>query len=243
MPLWQTCRAPSVSFRTNNRISSTLFGPDLRSLFDIFSRNTRVLLVPSGDPARGKAYPIRALMKQTSTDFYKWYATESEPTTRISLLAFEVLDIRRNEKQSFVIEAGNLLYFQSLKQNIWDSFWSSLYLNGVPPSIQISVSHLLENVVDCSTRVTMICAAQGGYSTIMDAELGQEVGCNSLIINPRKQSGKDQIYIIFLIRLLCSEICIMMPELKKTSKTLRLLDNCRGASLRLPQILKPLATA
>jgi hypothetical protein len=131
-----------------------------------------VLLVLREDLARGQAYPVAALMRQTSTDFYKWYTAESEATTRVSLLRFELLDIHINAKQIFLVDGGNLRRFQTLKQSIWDSFWSTLYMNGAPPLFEISVSHLLTNIPDCNTSVPTRCGVLARSSTNTDAELG-----------------------------------------------------------------------
>lgn len=152
MLLLQT-RPPSVWFKINNQIDTALSLADLRSLVDIFSRHARVILFPNGNLAPGKVYPVGALMRQTSTDFYKWYTAESKTTTRIPVLGFKLLGLHRNVNQSFLVDAANLECFQMLKQNIWDSFWYTLYSNGAPPLFEISVSHLLANAPDCTTRL------------------------------------------------------------------------------------------
>lgn len=127
--------------------------------------------MPREDLARGQVHPVAALMRQTSTDFYKWYMAESEATTRVSLLRFELLDVHGKAKQIFLVDGGNLRHFQMLKQSIWDSFWSTLHTNGAPPLFEISVSHLLTNLPDCNTYVPTSCDVLARSSTNMDAEL------------------------------------------------------------------------
>jgi hypothetical protein len=195
MPLWQTCTLPKVRFTSNNRINSALSRADIGSLFDIFLRNARVLLIQRGDVARGQVYPVAELLRQTSTDFYKWYTLESRATTRKSLLRFELKDVNTNAKQTFLVDGGNMRCFQMLKQSIWDSFWSILYLNGAPPLFEISVSHLLTNLPDCSTSVPTSRDVQARSSTNTDA------GPVPRVQFVETQLGKKLIYIMSLIRI------------------------------------------
>jgi hypothetical protein len=172
MPLWQNCTPPRVIFTSNNCISSALSKADIGSLFDIFSRNARLLLMPRGDLARGHVHPVAALMCRTSTDFYKWYTAESKATTGISLLKFVLLDIHTNAKQTFFVDGGNLRCFQMLKQSFWDSFWSTLYLNGAPPLFEISISHIVTYVPNYSTCIPTTSGVQARSSTNTGIRLG-----------------------------------------------------------------------
>jgi hypothetical protein len=150
---------PTVKFTVDNGIVSTLSLANIRSLYEIFSRSGRVLL-PEKNLAEDKAYPVEVLMWRTSTDYYKWYTIESEATTQISLLRFEISDLHWHGRETFVIAAGDLLHFQILKQNIWDSFWSTFFWNGAPTPFKISVSHLFSGVPGYDTRILTRCSTQ-----------------------------------------------------------------------------------
>ena len=149
----QTCVLPAIKFTIDNGIVSALSWADVRSLYEIFSRNCRVLLASKKRPPQDKIYPVEALVRQTSTDFYKWYTAESGAISQISALRFELLDIYWHTKGTFHVAWGDLPCFQILKQNIWDSFWSAFVLNGAPVHLKISVSHLLCDIPDCGTCV------------------------------------------------------------------------------------------
>ena len=167
---------PAVQFTVDNGIVSTLSLADMRSLYEVFLRSSRVLLTEE-NIAEDKVYPVEVLMQTTSTDYYKWYTIESGATTQISLLRFEISDLYWHKRETFVIAAGDLLHFQMLKQNIWDSFWSTFFLNGAPTPFKISVSHLCSGVPGYGTRILTRCSTQttpflrhSGYSTGRDVE-------------------------------------------------------------------------
>jgi hypothetical protein len=117
---------------------------DVRSLYDVFSRNGQVVIRPDKGVAQEKFYPVEALMRQTPTDFYKWYTAESSATRQITTLRFE-LDVRWHRKDTFLIPWGQLHYFRMLKQSIWDTFWIAFFLHGGPVPFMISVNHLVWN--------------------------------------------------------------------------------------------------
>jgi len=172
MPLWRSDTPTSIRFKINNRISTALSKADLKSLFDLFSSNARLIIYPNGDIARGRAYPVGTLIRQTSTDFYKWYAAESETTTRIAVLRFKRYDVHKDAYQTFLVDAGNLHCFQMLKQNIWDSFWCTLELDGAPPAFDIYVSHLLTGALNDITHPAM--AGAGKLPDYMSGESGKK---------------------------------------------------------------------
>jgi hypothetical protein len=140
----QTCVPPAVNFTLDNAISSALSMADVRSLYDVFSRNGQVVIRPDKGVAQEKFYPVEALMRQTPTDFYKWYTAESSATRQITTLRFE-LDVRWHRKDTFLIPWGQLHYFRMLKQSIWDTFWIAFFLHGGPVPFMISVNHLVWN--------------------------------------------------------------------------------------------------
>ena len=161
MTLWQMCSPPAVRFTINNGIERVPSLADVKSLFDIFSRNTRVRLVSEETLAPDKVYLVDALMRQTSTDFYKWYTKESEATTKISVLVFSLLSAYRNIGETFVVCGRDLHRFQMLKQRLWDSFWLAFYLNGTPIPVEITVSHQ----IDATPNLTHISITGGARTT------------------------------------------------------------------------------
>jgi hypothetical protein len=111
-------------------------------LYEVFSRHGQIVIQPDQHTVQTKCYPVEALMRQTATDFYKWYT--AEVTTRhLWALQFEVFDAPWPRKDAFLVSSGQLHYFQMLKQSIWDSFWTAFYLHGGPTPFRISIHHLV----------------------------------------------------------------------------------------------------
>ena len=143
----QPCKSNAVTFTVENEIRSALSPTEIDLLFQFFSRNARLLLRSKGCPTEGILYPVEALMRQTSTDFYKWYAVESKAAAKVSVLRFKLLDCNWYDGGTILVPGGNLRYFQLLKQNIWDCFWLMSSLNCTP--FHIFVSHLPGNNLEC----------------------------------------------------------------------------------------------
>ena len=119
-PQRSTYQPPAVTFTIDNRIQSALHAAKIESLFEIFSRNCRVL-IPKKAPMPDTVHHIDVIIWQHPPDFYKWYTAETRTAT-VSTLKFELFDAKGRLKQAISIPVGDV-YFQMLKQCIWDSFW------------------------------------------------------------------------------------------------------------------------
>jgi hypothetical protein len=115
-----TYQPPAVTFTIDNRIQSALHTATVESLFEIFSRNCRVLIQKKA-PMPDKLYHIDVIIWQHFPDFYKWYTAETRTATA-STLNFELFDAKGRLEKAIPIPVG-VVYFQMLKQCIWDSFW------------------------------------------------------------------------------------------------------------------------
>lgn len=132
---------PAITFTTDHGFKTALSRSDIRLFLRIFSKNARALLRSKAAPTQGRIYPVEALMTQTSTDFYKWYTTESQTDTDTSVLQFHPTDVAWYSEGTFLVPGGDLYYFRLLKQIIWDSFWLTLSSNKTPTPFHVLASH------------------------------------------------------------------------------------------------------
>jgi hypothetical protein len=137
--LLQSYRPPAVVFAIDNRAESRLLTADIQSFIQKFTRNTKVLTPPSKPSARNGVYPIGVIMWQSMPDFYKWYS-ETMEAVQIGQLRFEFMDVHWQSEKSFVVPEGNLNYFRTLKQYIWDLFWVTLNFDNGSPSFRVAIS-------------------------------------------------------------------------------------------------------
>ena len=119
-PQRSTYQPPAVMFTIDNRIQSALHTAKIESLFEIFSRNCRVV-IPKKAPMPDTVHHIDVIIWQHPPDFYKWYTAETRTAT-VSTLKFELFDAKGRLEKAIYIPVGDV-YFQMLKQCIWDSFW------------------------------------------------------------------------------------------------------------------------
>jgi len=151
----QHYKPPSVTFTIETKIKYTLCPTEVKHLFRIFSRNTRLLLKSKQSLDAGILYSVEALMTQTSTDFYKWYTVESKAATKISVLRFKLLDCDWYAGETILVSGGNLCQFQLLKQLIWDYFWLTFSWECAPFLFHVYVSHLPDNVIAFETMAVI----------------------------------------------------------------------------------------
>jgi hypothetical protein len=197
----QPYKSHSVTFTIENEIRSALSPTETELLFQIFSRNARLLVRSKESPTEGILYPVEALMRQTSTDFYKWYTVESKAAARISVLRFLLPDCHWYDGGAVLIPGWNLSYFRLLKQTIWDSFWLRFSLNCAPTLFRIFVSHLPGNVLDYSAvgpafETTAAFAVTDVGSPIMIASPRKEISVETYIGAPTtaNESGVSSIF-------------------------------------------------
>jgi hypothetical protein len=149
----QKYRPPAVVFTIDNRAESRMPTTDVQSFIEQFTKNARVV-APSTQPSTSSCvYPIGVIMWQSLPDFYKWY-TGAIRSTVIGPLKFELVDVQWQTEKAFVVPEGNLNYFRTLKQYVWDLFWVALNLNNSPSLFQVSISPFPSRGVDNSSALS-----------------------------------------------------------------------------------------
>jgi hypothetical protein len=137
--LLQKYRPPAVVFTIDNRAESRMPTADVQSFIEQFTKNARVI-TPSIQPSAAHCvYPIGVIMWQSLPGFYKWYE-ETTGSTEIGPMRFELTNAQRRTEKVFVVPEGNLNYFRTLKQYVWDLFWVASNLNNGPSLFQVSIS-------------------------------------------------------------------------------------------------------
>lgn len=134
-----TYRPPAVVFTIDNRAESRMPTADVQSFINQFTKNARVLIPPAHPSVSKCENPIGVIMWQSLPEFYKWY-TETSGSTEIRSLKFELIDVQWQTEKVFVVPEGDLNYFRTLKQYIWDLFWVASNLNNGPSLFQVTVS-------------------------------------------------------------------------------------------------------
>lgn len=135
----QKYRPPAVVFTIDNRAESRMPTADVQSFIEQFTKNARVITPPIQPSAAHCVYPIGVVMWQSLPDFYKWYE-ETTGSTEIGPLRFELVNAQRRTEKVYVVPKGNLNYFRTLKQYVWDLFWVASNLNNGPSLFQVSIS-------------------------------------------------------------------------------------------------------
>ena len=135
----QKYRPPAVVFTIDNRAESRMLTADVQSFIEQFTKNARVISTPIPPSTTPCAHPIGVIMWQSLPDFYKWY-TETTGSAAIGSLRFELIDVQWQAEKVFVVPEGNLNYFRTLKQYVWDLFWVASHLNNGPSLFQVSIS-------------------------------------------------------------------------------------------------------
>lgn len=169
-----TFQPPPVIFTLDNRAESPLATSDVQPFIESFTQNTSVLLpVPTSDK-EASAHPVSVIMWQTLVDFYKWYA-EISSSKEVGPLMFELLDVHWQEEKSFVVPNGNLNYFRTIKQYIWDLYWLAVDINKASTLFRVLVtpfqthsavspSRQESNWRPVNTRISDLPAASHGSS-------------------------------------------------------------------------------
>jgi hypothetical protein len=135
----QKYRPPAVVFTIDNRAESRMPTADVQSFIEQFTKNARVITPPTRPSDPHLVYPIGVIMWQSLPDFYKWYK-ETTGSTEIEPLRFELLNVEWQAERAFVVPEGNLNYFRTLKQYVWDLFWVASNFNNGPSLFRVSVS-------------------------------------------------------------------------------------------------------
>jgi hypothetical protein len=149
--LLQKYRPPAVVFTIDNRAESRMPTADVQSFIEQFTKNARVI-TPSIQPSAAHCvYPIGIIMWQSLPNFYKWYK-ETTGSTEIGPLRFELINDQRRTEKVFVVPEGNLNYFRTLKQYVWDLFWVASNLNNGPSLFQVSISPFLSHGANLSSQ-------------------------------------------------------------------------------------------
>ena len=128
----------AILFTIDNEIESNLSTAVVQSLLEIFSSSGLVFLTPKGRPTRDKRYPVGVILWQASSDFYKWYMTETG-TANISVLRFELSNAASKLEKTFLVPVDDLYSFQKLKQSIWDFFWAASNSNSSPATFEVVI--------------------------------------------------------------------------------------------------------
>lgn len=113
---------PLAVIITDSGVKSALPLPDVRSLWDIFFRNVRVIIECTN---RDMIYDVNVLMRTSSPIFFSWYEEEAVLPVAATALTLKLVNIDGQALQVFRIFRWNLTYFLLIKQHIWDIFWAS----------------------------------------------------------------------------------------------------------------------
>ncbi|KAF8849428.1 hypothetical protein BDZ45DRAFT_235740 [Acephala macrosclerotiorum] len=130
---------PPVIFTLDNRAESPLATSDVQPFIEGFTQNTSVLLPNPTSDKEASAHSVSVIMWQSLLDFYKWYA-EISGVKEVGPLMFELLDVHWQEEKSFVVPEGNLNYFRTIKQYIWDLYWLAVDINKAPALFRVLVT-------------------------------------------------------------------------------------------------------
>ncbi|KAE9368700.1 hypothetical protein N431DRAFT_415338 [Stipitochalara longipes BDJ] len=137
--LTQKYRPPAVVFTIDNRAESRMLTTDVQSFIEQFTKNARVIPPATQLYTSQCVYPIGVIMWQSLPDFYKWYM-ETTGSTEIGPLRFELIDVKWQTERVLIVPEGDVSYFRTLKQYVWDLFWVASNLNGGPSLFQVSIS-------------------------------------------------------------------------------------------------------
>ena len=151
-------RPPAVVIVDGGVTSITLSPADIMSFWDVFARNTRVLLESKG---RVKIYHMKTIMKMNLPEVFAWYTMEAGAAIE-SVLMLELLDNNGQPAKTFRISRGDLSYFQLVKQTIWDTFWK-LFSSGESDSLSLYVSVPDDDHSYGATHVGPITAGTGRH--------------------------------------------------------------------------------
>jgi len=132
-------RPPAVMFTIDNRAESQLLTNDVQCLMETFTQNAKVI-TPTRDASQSvDMQPIGVIMWQALPSFYKWYSEFVGPYEH-GPLRFELKDVDWQSERSFVVPPDKANYYRTLKQYIWDLFWTASNMKGGPTLFRVVVS-------------------------------------------------------------------------------------------------------
>jgi hypothetical protein len=130
---------PAVMFTIDNRAESQLLTNEVQSLIETFTQNAKVI-APTRDASQSvEMQPIGIIMWQALPSFYKWYSEFVGPYEH-GPLRFELKDVDWQSERSFVVPPDKANYYRTLKQYIWDLFWTALNMKGGPALFRVVIS-------------------------------------------------------------------------------------------------------
>jgi hypothetical protein len=110
----------------------------------LFSRSARIVRRSRG--TSDILYPADNLMSQSSTGFYRWYASELRVNLTIPVLKFVLPSVSWSKQREFLVAADNESQFQQLKQAIWDTWISAFFADQTDPfHIAIELVPFMQN--------------------------------------------------------------------------------------------------
>jgi hypothetical protein len=132
-------RPPAVMFTLDNRAESQLLANEVQSLIETFTQHAKVI-APTRDASLAvELQPIGVIMWQALPSFYKWYSEFVGPYEH-GPLRFELKDVDWQSEKSFVVPPDKANYYRTLKQYIWDLFWTASNLKGGPTLFRVVIS-------------------------------------------------------------------------------------------------------
>jgi hypothetical protein len=131
-------RPPAVIFTIDNRAESQLLTNEVQSLIETFTQNAKVI-APTRDALQSvEMQPIGVIMWQALPSFYKWYSEFVGPYEH-GPLRFELKDVDWQSERSFVVPPDKANYYRTLKQYIWDLFWTASNMKGGLPLFRVVI--------------------------------------------------------------------------------------------------------
>jgi hypothetical protein len=132
-------RPPAVMFTIDNRAESQLLTNEVQSLIETFTQHAKVI-APTRDVSQSvEMQPIGVIMWQSLPSFYKWYSEFVGPYEH-GPLRFELKDVDWQSERSFVVPPDKANYYRTLKQYIWDLFWTASNMKGGPTLFRVVIS-------------------------------------------------------------------------------------------------------
>lgn len=134
-----TFQPPPVTFTIDNRAESPLQNSEIQPFIESFMQNTAVILPFTASDKEPSSHPINVIMWQGLNELYRWYG-QLLHVQEIGPLMFELIDVHWQEERSFVVPEGNLNYFRTMKQYVWDLYWFAVNVNKGPTVFRVVVT-------------------------------------------------------------------------------------------------------